>query len=343
MQTEEHNTKAKKTLFGFSFIVKLMCALLVCLLLFVVAIAFGAADISFKEVLAAFSSQTNNAQIDIIREIRLPREFAALFVGAALAVAGTIMQGMTRNPLADPGLFGLSAGATVALSFAVAFIPDASYFAIMIASFIGAAVGGGIVFGIASLRRGGFSSMRIVLAGAAVSAFLFAIADGIGIVFKVSKQTASWRAGGMVGTTWDQLQVIVPFIIVGIIVAILLSRQLTVLSLDESVATGLGQKTFLVKVLLFIVIVILVGAGVSLAGNMTFIGLMIPHIVRAIVGQDYRLIIPMSVLVGGSFMLIADTIGRTIHAPYETSVPAIVAILGLPFFLFIVKKGGRFL
>src|SRR5690606_20928046 len=150
-----------------------------------------------------------------------------------------------------------------------------------------------------------------------------------------------WTAGGMAGANWKQLQVIVPVIILGIVLSFFLARQLTILSLSEEVATSLGQNIFIVKVVLFIIIIVLSGASVALVGNMTFIGLMIPHIVRALVGTDYRFILPMSAIVGAIFMLFADTLGRTLNAPYETPVAAIVAIIGLPFFLTIVRKGGR--
>ncbi|GAE29661.1 ABC-type Fe3+-siderophore transport system [Halalkalibacter hemicellulosilyticusJCM 9152] len=264
-----------------------------------------------------------------------------MIVGAALAVSGAIMQGMTRNPLADPGLLGLSAGANVALAVTIAFIPAANYFGVMIACFIGAAIGTIMVLGIGAMKRGGFSPFRIVLAGAAVSAFLTAIAEGIGLYFKITKEVSMWTSGGLVGTTWSQLEVIVPFVLIGCLLSLLLSKQLTILSLNEEVAVGLGQRTTQIKVVLFIIIVILAGATVALAGNMAFIGLMIPHIVRAIVGTDYRFILPMSIIFGASFMLLADIAARTISAPYETPVAAIVSILGLPFFLFIVRKGGR--
>jgi iron complex transport system permease protein len=145
----------------------------------------------------------------------------------------------------------------------------------------------------------------------------------------------------MIGTNWGQLRVIVPFILIGIFVSFMLSRQLTILSLNEEVAVGLGQNITRIKTVLFIVIILLAGASVALVGNMAFIGLMIPHIVRFIVGTDYRFILPMSAVVGATFMLLADTLGRTINAPFETPVVAIVAMLGLPFFLFIVRKGGK--
>lgn len=323
------------------FVYKMIAGLLVFIGMFVAAMALGAADTTVKDVWLALTSNVKTDTTLMLQEIRFPREVAAIFVGAALAVSGAIMQGLTRNPLADPGLLGLTAGANAALAITLVVIPSMNYFGMMISCFIGAAVGTIMVFSIGLVKRGGLSPLRIVLAGAAVSAFLYAVADGVSIYFKVSKNVTMWTSGGLVGTTWGQLQVIVPFIIIGILVSLLLARQLTILSLNEDVAVGLGQKTNQIKIVLFIVIILLAGAAVALVGNMTFIGLMVPHVVRAIVGTDYRFVIPMSAISGATFMLFADTLGRTINAPYETPVVAIVATIGLPFFLIIVRKGGK--
>lgn len=331
------NDKRRFALFG----PKLVLAFLVFLAMFAIAMVFGAADTTLLDVWLALTTQTVGEKMSLIREIRLPREVAAIFVGAALSVAGAIMQGMTRNPLADPGLLGLTAGANAALAVTIALIPTANYMGIMVACFIGSAVGASLVFGMGSLKKGGFSPLRMVLAGSAVSAFLYAIGEGVGLSFKISKDVSMWTAGGVIGTSWSQLQIIIPFITVGIILALLLSRQLTILSLSEEVAVGLGQKTMLIKTVLFVVMILLAGAAVALVGNMAFIGLMIPHLVRSFVGTDYRFIIPMSAVTGATFMLLADTLGRTINAPYETPVAALVAMLGLPFFLLIVRKRGK--
>lgn len=323
------------------FIYKLAAGFVIFAGMFVAACVFGAADVTVRDVWLALTSNASGEKISIIREIRLPREIAAVFVGAALSISGAIMQGMTRNPLADPGLLGLTAGANAALALTLVVIPSANYIGILFACFIGAAVGAALVFGIGAMKKGGFSPIRIVLAGAAVSAFLFAIAEGVGIYFKISKDVSMWTAGGIIGTSWSQLQVIVPVISIGILVSLFLSKQLTILSLNEEVAVGLGQNTTQIKTILFILVTLLAGASVALVGNMAFIGLMVPHIVRAIAGTDYRFILPMSALTGASFMLLADTLGRTINAPYETPAAAIIAVMGLPFFLFIVHKGGK--
>lgn len=305
------------------------------------SLALGAADISLKSIWLCLTTNGSSETANMLHEIRIPRVIGAMFVGAALSVAGAIMQGLTRNPLADPGLLGLTAGANLALAIGLAFFPALNYFSMMVACFIGAGLGAGLVFGIGATKRAGFSPFRIVLAGAAITAFLTAIADAIGIYFKLSKDISMWTAGGLIGTTWSQLQIIVPIILVGVMVATLFSRQLTILSLHEEVAIGLGQNIMKVKVILFILIIVLTGSAVALAGNMVFLGLMIPHIVRAIVGTDYRVILPISAITGAGFMMLADLMGRTIHAPYETPVAAIVAFLGLPFFLIVVHKGGK--
>ncbi|WP_100398715.1 FecCD family ABC transporter permease [Bacillus sp. FJAT-44742] len=331
----------RKFLRKVSFTYKLIVSLILLIGMFTVSLLMGAAEITAYDVWLALISDIRNEQVLLIQEIRLPREIGALFTGAALAVAGGVMQGLTRNPLADPGLLGLTAGANAGLAVTMAFFPGINYFGIMIACFIGAAAGAAMVFGIGAVKKGGYSPFRIVLAGAAISAFLFALAEGVGIYFRISQDISMWTAGGLIGTTWGQLQLIVPFITFGIVLSILLSRQLTVLSLHEELAVGLGQRTMQVKVLLFIIIIILAGSSVALVGNLAFLGLMIPHIVRWMVGTDYRFIIPMSAIMGGAFMLFADTAGRVIHAPYETPAAAIVAIIGLPFFLLIVRKGGN--
>ncbi|CAH0120259.1 Vitamin B12 import system permease protein BtuC [Paenibacillus sp. CECT 9249] len=187
------------------FLYKLTAGFILLLIMFAAAMVFGAADTTLQDVWQALTGQGEGGKLSLIREIRLPREIAAMFVGAALAVSGAIMQGMTRNPLADPGLLGLTAGANAGLAVTLALLPSANYFYVMIACFIGAAAGALMVFGIGALRRGGFSPLRIVLAGAAVSAFLYAIAEGIGIYFKISKDVSMWTAGGAIGTSWSQL------------------------------------------------------------------------------------------------------------------------------------------
>ncbi|RAW15528.1 iron ABC transporter permease [Paenibacillus taichungensis] len=325
----------------FRFATKLLGSVLVLIVCFIIAMMFGAEETTFRNLWLTLTSATKNDNILILREIRLPRELAAMLIGAALAISGGIMQGITRNPLADPGLLGLTSGANMALALAFVFMPSLGYFGIMVACFVGAALGAALVIVLGSMRRGSLSPIRVVLAGAAVSAFMYAISDGISIYFKISKDVSMWTSGGLIGTTWGQIQAIAPVILVGLLIVPFLSNQINILSLSDEVATGLGQKLVLIKTVLFLLVIVLTGASVALIGNMAFVGLMIPHIVRKLVGTDYRYIIPVSIFAGASFMLLAETLGRTINAPYETPVVAIASMLGLPFFLFVVRRGGK--
>ncbi|MFC5402587.1 FecCD family ABC transporter permease [Cohnella soli] len=325
----------------YTYTAKLVASALALVAMFVVAMSFGAADVTMKDVWLVLTTGQKNDTLTMLREIRYPREVAAILVGSALAVAGSIMQGLTRNPLADPGLLGLTAGANAALALTIIMIPTAGYFGTMIACFVGAACGSLLVLGIGAIKKGGLSPLRLVLAGSAVSALLYAVADGSGLLFKVSKDVTMWTAGGLIGTSWSQVQAIAPIVLIGVLIAVALSRQLTILSLNEEAAVGLGLRTVYVKVALNILVILLAGAAVALVGNMAFIGLMVPHIVRYLFGTDYRSIVPMSALWGAVFMLMADTLARTINAPYETPVVAIIAMMGLPFFLLIVRKGVK--
>lgn len=325
---------------SYSFISKMLLSLIILFIIVLIALGYGAASTSFQDLYEAVVGKSGGQYYNILREIRFPRVIAAFFVGAALAVAGAIMQGMTRNPLAEPGLLGLTSGADLALSLALAFIPGISFLMIMFSSFVGAGIGMLIVFGIGATSRNGLSPLKLVLAGAAVSLFLQAISSSVAILFNVAKNVSMWTAGGLISTSWDAL-IIIPFIVVGLFIAILYSKQLTILSLNEELAKGLGQKTKLIKTVLMMVVIILAGTAVALIGNLTFVGLFIPHIVRKIVGADYRFIIPMSIIVGGIFMIGTDFISRMVIAPLEIPVVSLVALVGLPFFLFLVKKGGR--
>ncbi|ANY67772.1 iron ABC transporter [Paenibacillus sp. BIHB 4019] len=331
----------KKKQGAISFSWKLAGSALLLVVCFILSLLLGAKEIHLQDLWLAIATDSKADNLLVLREIRVPRELAAILVGAAFAVSGAIMQGITRNPLADPGLLGLTSGANMGLALTFIFLPGLGYFGMMIACFLGAALGAALVLILSSMRRGSLSPMRIVLAGAAISAFLYAISSGISLAFKISKDVSMWTAGGLIGTTWGQLQAIAPVILIGMLVALMLSSQLTILSLSDDVAVGLGQKLVQIKAILFVLIIMLTGAAVALVGNIAFVGLMIPHIVRLVVGTDYRYIMPISVFTGASFMLLADTLARTINAPYETPMAAIVAMVGLPFFLIVVRKGGK--
>jgi iron complex transport system permease protein len=309
---------------------------------FVASISLGAADIDFKTVWEAiFNFNPDLTEHQIIQELRLPRAIAGVLVGAFLAVSGAIMQGMTRNPLASPSIMGVTEGSAFAIAIAFAFLPGLSYINLLVFSFLGAGLGAALVFGIGSMAKGGMTPVKMALAGAAVGALLSSISSGIAIHYEVAQDISFWYAGGIAGTKWVSIEIIIPVAIIGIAVAIMISRSITVLSLGDTIAVGLGQKTFWVKTIGTLVVLLLTGAAVSVAGSVGFIGLVIPHITRFLVGVDYRWIIPCSAILGGLLLVMADIGARMVNPPFETPVGAITAVIGVPFFLYLARREGR--
>lgn len=307
-----------------------------------VAVSYGAATISFSDVWQAitnFDASVHDQQV--IRELRLPRVLGALLVGASFAVAGAIMQGMTRNPLADSGLLGLNAGAVLAMAICFALFPQTPYSLLLLFSFLGAAGGAFLVFGVGSMAKGGLTPLRLVLAGAAVSALFGALSEGIALHFRIGQDLAFWYAGGVSGTRWSQLFIMMPVVILAVLGAIALSKSITLLSLGDDIATGLGQKTARIKLFGMLLVLVLAGSAVSVVGPVGFVGLIIPHLTRYIVGVDYRYIIPCSAILGALLVLWADFIARMINPPYETPIGALIALIGVPFFLYLARKEGR--
>lgn len=306
------------------------------------SVSLGAKDIDWATVWSAiFRFDPNVTEHQVIQALRLPRVLAGAMVGASLAVAGAIMQGLTRNPLADSGLLGLNAGAGLALAVCFAFFPETPFLQLMVYSFLGAAFGALMVFGIASLSMEGLTPMRLTLAGAAVGALLTAISQGIALHYRVGQDLTFWYAGGVAGTRWDQVELMFPWVAAGLIGACLLSRAITLLSFGDEVAIGLGLRIRPVKAAALVVVLLLAGVSVAVAGAISFVGLLIPHMTRALVGADYRWIIPCSAVLGALLVVVADLGARTINMNVETPVGALIALLGVPFFLYLVRRERR--
>lgn len=320
-------------------VIVLIGGLIALILSLALSISIGAADIKLGTVWEAiFHFNPKLEPHQVIRSIRLPRSLGSMMVGACFAVAGAIMQGMSRNPLADSGLLGLNAGAGLVLALCFAFLPGLSFIYLIMFCFIGSALGAGLVFGIGSLSAGGLTPIRLTLAGAAVSALLTALSEGVALYFHLSQDLAFWMAGGVAGTSWLQLKMLSPWVIIGLITALMLSRSVTLLSLGNDVAAGLGQRTLLIQVLCILVVVVLAGSAVSAVGSIAFLGLIVPHIARFLVGVDYRWIIPCSAVLGGLLMVLADIAARLVNPPYETPVGALISLIGVPFFLYLARK-----
>lgn len=309
---------------------------------FVASISLGAADINFDTIWDAFFNFDETVtQHQIIWELRFPRIIGAAIVGAAFSVAGALMQGMTRNPLADSGLLGLNAGAVMMLAISFSFLPGLPFVYTVLLSFFGAALGATIVYGIGSMSKNGLTPIRLVLAGAAVTALLTALSEGIALYFDVGQDMAFWYAGGVSSTRWEHLIVITPIVIIMILIAMRLAGSITILSLGEEVAVSLGERTNRTKLISAIVVVILAGLSVSVVGAVSFVGLIVPHLTRKIVGYDYRFIIPVSAVIGAMLVVVADLLARTLNAPFEIPIGALISLIGVPFFLYLARKGGQ--
>ncbi|MGG3117449.1 FecCD family ABC transporter permease [Bacillus paranthracis] len=306
------------------------------------AVAFGAKDIHLQTVwTAVFDYNPKLTQHQIIYELRLPRVIGAAVVGAAFAVAGAVMQGVTRNPLADAGVLGINAGAMFVVALSFAFFPHMPYSYLMIVSFIGAVLSTVLIFIIGSATSGGLTPMRLTIAGAVMAALLHSLSSGIAIYYDLSQDLAFWYAGGVAGVKWEHLKFLVPIILITIVFATVLGRSISLISMGDDVATNLGVKTNRTRILGMIIVVILAGVSVSAVGSIGFVGLVIPHIARKLVGVNYRLIIPISAFLGAMLLVLADLGARTVNPPKELAIGIMVALVGVPFFLYIARKVGR--
>ncbi|AMG18799.1 iron ABC transporter permease [Staphylococcus saprophyticus] len=323
-----------------NFTTTFIIAVLLLIVALITSILFGDAKIHLSTIFEAiFNYDPKNQQHNIISEIRIPRDIGAILVGVALGTSGAVIQGVTKNGLADPSLIGLNSGASFMLALTFAFYPTAPFIVMMFAGFIGALMGGFIVLMIGRSRSDGFNPMRIILAGAAVSALLTALSQGVALLFRLNQSLTFWSAGGVSGTTWNQLMWAAPFILIALVIIISMSKQLTILNLGETLAKGLGQNVAFTRAITLILSMIMAGIAVAMVGQIAFVGLMVPHIVRYLVGTDYARVIPLTAVVGGLLLLVADTVARMLG---EAPVGAIISFIGVPYFLYLVKRGGRF-
>lgn len=302
------------------------------------SITLGAADITPQVVYdALFSFDESVLDHQIIQLVRLPRVVAGVIVGAALAVAGAIMQGLTRNPLADSGILGINAGAAFAVVVTVVLLGSPSLLGYAIAALIGAALAAAFVYGLGSMGRG-ITPLRLTLAGVILTAFTSSLTTAI-LIFdqETLEQIRFWTAGSLAGRDREIIAQTTPIIALGMIGALSLSRQITTLSLGDDVSKGLGQNTGRIKLIAAGLVVLLAGGAVALAGPIGFVGLVIPHIVRFIVGVDYRWIIPYSAVLGAMLVTVADVAARVVLRPQELPVGVMMALVGAPFFIYLAR------
>ena len=308
-----------------------------------ISVSIGAKDISFSTMIDSLFTNNGDIELKIIRDVRIPRALAGALVGGFLAVSGAIMQGITRNPIAEPSVIGITQGATFMVAVALVLQqinPNIVIggFSLMIFAFLGGGISGLFVYFLSSRSIGKVDPVKLTLAGTALGTLLISLATGACMYFNLSQQLSFWICGGFIGVKWQGVKLLLIVGVIGISLAMILSKKITILSLGEEVAIGLGENTNHTRLIALIIVILLTGASVSVAGNIIFVGLIIPQIVKKIVGVDYKYIIPCSFVMGAVLLVYSDVFSRLINPPYETPIGSLTALLGVPVFIYLIRK-----
>ncbi|WP_282854973.1 FecCD family ABC transporter permease, partial [Microbacterium oxydans] len=317
----------------------LLVGLVVLVVLSVLSISFGVRAVSFDDIVAALTGHTDTiAEAAIVK--RIPRTVLALLVGAALALSGATMQAVTRNPIADPGILGVSNGASLAVVCGIAFFGLADPYGQMAFAIVGAGVAAVFVYTVGSLGRGGATPLKLALAGAATSAAFASLISAVMLPRVDLLQTfQSWQIGGVGGAEWPRIALTAPVLAVGALICFLCSRGMNSLALGDEMAKGLGENVVRTRMISALGAVILAGAATAIAGPIGFVGLIIPHVCRMLVGTDHRWLLPFSAIAGAALLTASDIVGRVIApSSEEIQVGIITAIIGAPFFIWIVRR-----
>ena len=304
------------------------------------SLALGSLSISLSDVVGAFTGfDDSDAQV-IVRDVRGPRTLVAMAVGAGLGAAGAVAQGVTRNPLADPGILGISMGASFFVVAAIFVLGISSALGYVWFAFVGSVVAGITVYGLGATGSSNRAApINLALAGAAVAALFGALTSSVLVVdTQTLNEFRFWMVGSVAGRDLDTLAVAGPFMAIGLIGALLAGRALNALALGEDVAQALGQRVARTRAVLLASFVLLSGGAVALAGPIAFVGLIVPHIARGLVGADYRWVVPYSILIGAMLITVADVIGRIVARPDEIQVGIVMAVLGVPVFIALVRR-----
>ncbi|WP_051276371.1 iron ABC transporter permease [Marmoricola sp. URHB0036] len=275
-----------------------------------------------------------------IAAARVDRTLLGLTVGGALGLVGALMQGLTRNPLADPGILGVNAGASFAMVLAISAFGVTDLHSYVWWAFAGAAVAMVLVHAVASAGRDGATPVKVAIAGAALTAAVSSWTSGVLLTDRQTMESFRfWQVGTIGGRASDVLLVGLPFLAVGAVLALTSARSLNALALGDDLARGLGRRVALDRLVIGVAVVLLAGAATALAGPVAFVGLIVPHGVRAVVGPDYRRVLPLSLAYGAVLVLVADVVGRVVLPPAEVQVGIMTAVVGVPVFLRLVRRG----
>ena len=303
------------------------------------SLAFGARNISFKEVIDTLVHSRMTTINEIVVHERIPRTVFAIMAGAALGVSGALLQAVTRNPIADPSILGVNTGASLFVVGGIAFFSISSAEEYILFALVGAAITAVFVYGIGSMGHSGATPIKLALAGAATSAALSSLVSAIMLPrAAVMNAVRFWQVGSVSGATWEGILSVLPFLLIGLVLGMLSTPALDALAMGDDIATGLGVRTGLVRLVGFLAGVLLCGATTALAGPIGFVGLMVPHTMRLIFGPKLRLTIPMSAIGGAVLLTFSDVLGRLIGSPGELEVGIVTAFIGAPILIIIAMR-----
>lgn len=302
------------------------------------SVAIGTRIVNWSDIAAAMTGRADTiAQAAVT--VRVPRTLLAAMAGAALGLAGAIGQGVTRNPLADPGILGVNMGASLAVVIGIVWFDIASAGAYIWLAIFGAGGTAIFVYTISSLGRGGATPLKLALSGAATSVAFSSLVIAVVLPRSdIAGGIRSWQIGGVGGATFDQLSIVLPFLIAGFAISLLSARKLNSLALGDELAAGLGEHVAFARGLASLGAITLCGATTAICGPIGFVGLVVPHLCRLLVGVDHRWLLPFSALTGACLLLASDIVGRLIARPAELDVGIVTALIGAPFFIWIVRR-----
>lgn len=319
-------------------ILALLAAVAVLALAGAFSVAFGTRVVGWQDIVSALTSDAQGIAEAAVRQ-RIPRTILAMLVGAALGVAGTVLQGLTRNPLADPMILGVTPGASLAVVSAIAFFGLSTATGYIWVAILGAALASLFVYTIGSLGRGGPTPLKLALSGAATTAAFTSLISAILLPrVDVLNSFRFWQVGGVGGATYGKIAQVLPFLVVGALICVACARGLNSLALGDELATGLGERVMAIRVVAFLGAVTLCGAATAVAGPIAFVGLVVPHVCRLLIGVDHRWLLPSAALVGAILLTVADIVGRVTARPSEIEVGIVTAIIGAPFFIYVVRR-----
>lgn len=331
LQDNTQSNLQKKRLF------LLIGCFIVVVLSIIYGLATGSVPLTVSEVWTGLTQKSDALEYQIVWNLRLPRILTGLLVGMCLAVSGAILQGIMRNPLADPGVIGISSGAGLVAIITMLIFPQ--FMGLLpLGAFIGAFIAAALVYLLA--WDGGVSPLRLILAGVAINTLLGAVTSAIMILYSDKVQAVlPWLMGGLSERSWPHFWTILPYAVLGLFISLFAARTANILRLGDDAAKLLGHNVEKNRFLLILLSTFLAGAAVSVAGLLGFVGLVVPHIIRMMIGDDYRYLIPISALFGGFLVVFADTVARSWFDPIELPVGILLATVGGPFFLYLLKKG----